>query len=192
MTALDLNIGYYTISISPARKEMTTIVTEFGKFIYNCLPMGMCALGDIFKAKVDELLRDIEGVKRYIDGILILSKDSFEKHIEYLRIIFGILHAVRLKVNAHKCSFGLKVIPYLVFVLTGEGIKSDPKKVKVIMNIGRPATTTEARALIGMVQYYRDMWPRRSYILAPLKEAASGPKGRKYYGMTYYNVSLKK
>ena len=58
-TALDLNMGYYTISISPASQDTTTIVTEFGKFIYNRLPMGMCASGDIFQAKVDELLSDI-------------------------------------------------------------------------------------------------------------------------------------
>ena len=47
------------------------------------------------------------------------------------------------------------------------------------MDIGRPATTTEAQALIGMVHYYIDMWPRRSHVLAPLTEAASGPKGIK-------------
>ena len=58
-TALDLNMGYYTIRISPASQNTTTIVTEFGKFRYNRLPMGMCASGDIFQAKVDELLSDI-------------------------------------------------------------------------------------------------------------------------------------
>ena len=47
------------------------------------------------------------------------------------------------------------------------------------MDLGQPDTTTEERALIGMVQYYRDMWPRRSHVLAPLTEAASSPKGRK-------------
>ena len=30
-----------------------------------------------------------------------------------------------------------------------------------------------------MVQYYIDMWPRQSHILAPLAEVSSGPKGRK-------------
>ena len=30
-----------------------------------------------------------------------------------------------------------------------------------------------------MFQYYMDMWPRRSYVLSLLKDAASGPKGRK-------------
>ena len=60
---------------------MTTFVTEFGKFIYNCLPMGVCDLGDIFQAKLDELLSDIEGVRTYINDIFVLIKDSFEEHI---------------------------------------------------------------------------------------------------------------
>ena len=59
VTALDLNTGYYTIRIFSASQDMTTIFTEFGKFRYNCLPMGMCASGDIFQAKVDEILSDI-------------------------------------------------------------------------------------------------------------------------------------
>ena len=42
-TVLYLNMEYYTIRISPAIQYMTTIVTEFGKFKYNFLPMGMCA-----------------------------------------------------------------------------------------------------------------------------------------------------
>ena len=34
--------------------------------------MGMCASGDMFQAKVDELPGDIQGVKTYIDGIFVL------------------------------------------------------------------------------------------------------------------------
>ena len=172
-------MGYYTISVSPASQDMTTIVTEFGKFRYNRLPMGMCASGDIFQAKVDRLLGDIKGVKTYIDDILVLSKDSFEKNIEQMIIKFGRLRAAGLKVNALKFSFGLKEIPYMGYVITREGIKTDPKKMQGIMDLGRPATSTEARALVGMVQYYRDMWPRQYHILAPLTEAASKTKGGK-------------
>ena len=46
------------------------------------------------------------------------------------------------------------------------------------MDPGQPATNTEAQALIGKVKYYMDMCARRSHILDPLTEAASGPKGR--------------
>ena len=55
---------------------MTTVVTGFGKWRYNCLLMGTCTLGDIFQEKVDKLIGYIEGVKTYIDDILVLSKDN--------------------------------------------------------------------------------------------------------------------
>ena len=47
-TALDLNMGYYTIPLAECSKDVTTIVTEFGKFRYTCLPMGMVVSGDTF------------------------------------------------------------------------------------------------------------------------------------------------
>ena len=42
------------------------------------------------------------------------------------------------------------------------------------MDMTHPTTSTEVRRLIGIVQYYRDLWPQRSHILAPLTEAAAG------------------
>ena len=112
---------------------MMTIVIEFGKFRYNRLPMGMCASGDIFQANAYELLGDIEFIKKYTDGILILSTDSFKNHIEQMRIIFGMLCTVGLKVNATKFSFGFKDIPYPGYVITREGIKPNPNTVQGIV-----------------------------------------------------------
>ena len=66
-----------------------------------------------------------------------------------------------LNMNAPKYSFGEKDIPYPGYEITMEVIKPDPKKVQGIIDIGLPTTTTEAQYLIGMLQYYSDMWPRR-------------------------------
>ena len=80
--------------------------------------MGMCASEDIFQAKLDELLGDTKGVRIYIDDILVLGKDCFEKHIiDQLRIIFGRMRDAGLKVNAPKCSFGLKYISYQGYII---------------------------------------------------------------------------
>ena len=93
-------------------------------------------MGYMFQAKVDNLLGDIESVKTYSDGILFLIKDRFENNIEQLRIIFGRLRPTGIKFNAPKCSFRLKEIPYLGYVITRKGIKRDPKKMPGIMELG--------------------------------------------------------
>ena len=39
-TTLDLNMGYYHIELSANSKELSTIVTQWGKYEYQRLPMG--------------------------------------------------------------------------------------------------------------------------------------------------------
>ena len=113
MTELDLNMGYYTIILYPGSQGMRTIVTEFGKFRYNKLPMGMCTSRYISQVRVGDLLDNIEGVENYIDYILVFNKDCFRNHVEQMRMIFVRLCAAGLKVDVSKCIFGIKDIPYL-------------------------------------------------------------------------------
>ena len=141
---LDINTLYYTINISPKSQYMMTIVTEFGKFGFIHLPMSMYYSGDIFKAKVDNMVCGIEAIKIYIDNIFVLIKDILSNHIKQLRIVFDILSDARLKVNAPKCSLGLKEIPYLGCLITQEGIKPYPRKEQGIMDPRRTTTMNEA------------------------------------------------
>ena len=76
-TELETNKKYYTIRIFPNSQDMPTIVTEFGRFNNNPLPTGMCASGDIFQEKIDEILSDIK-VVRHISMI----------YLSYARIAF--------------------------------------------------------------------------------------------------------
>ena len=132
---------------------MTTIITGFGKFRYNHIPTGMCASEDIFQAKLDKILSYNEAIKTYTDDILVLSEAILYKHIYQIRVIFSRLRVPVLKVCAPKCSFALNEIPYLGYVITREGIKTNTKKVLEIMDLGRPETMTEEQALIGVDQY---------------------------------------
>ena len=114
---------------------MITIVAEFGRFRYNRLLMGMYISKGIFQYKLYVLLCYIKIVKIYINNIMVISKDKFHKHIYQLRIIFASLFSAGLKLNAPTCSFVLKYIPYIVYIITWEGIQLDTNKVKGIMYI---------------------------------------------------------
>ncbi len=71
------------------------------------------------------------------------------------------LHDTGLKVNVAKSLFCAHEIEYLGYILTREGIKPQSKKVQVILVLNLPNNVEELRHLLGMVQYYRDMWTRR-------------------------------
>jgi hypothetical protein len=178
-TSLDLIMGYYHIPLSETSADMCTIVTEYGKYRYKQLLMGVSCSPDIFQAKIYELLGDIEGTKAYIDDILVIKKGTFYEHLVQLKEIFKRCLKTGLKLNAEKCCFGLNEIDYLGYIVTPTGIKPNPQKIKTIQALERPTTVTEVRRLIGMVQYYRDLWPKRSHILQPFTEVSSGRKGTK-------------
>ncbi len=47
-TALDLNMGYYTISLDPTASEMCSIIFPWGKYSYKRLIVGFGGSADIF------------------------------------------------------------------------------------------------------------------------------------------------
>ena len=79
----------------------------------------------------------------------------------------------RLKVNADKSFFGRTKCEYLGFWVTRDGVRPLVKKVTAIENIAPPKTQKQVRRFVGLINYYRDMWPRRVHILAPLTKLTS-------------------
>jgi len=61
-------------------------------------------------------------------------KGSLDDHLSKTRQVFIRLRHAGLKVNAAKCSFGATETEYLGYVLTRDGIKPQPKKVKAVLH----------------------------------------------------------
>ncbi len=172
-TALDLNMGYYHVRLDPDSRKLCTIILPFGKFEYQRLPQGLCNGPDVFQEKMMELFDDIDYVRAYIDDLLILTKSNYQDHLDKLRNIFQKLREAGLKVNVTKSYFARGELEYLGYWITRDGIKPMPKKIEAIQRIAEPKTKKELRSFIGVVNYYRDMWIRRSHVLAPLAALTS-------------------
>jgi hypothetical protein len=117
-----------------------------------------------------DLMEALEYVRAYIDDLLVITRGTLEDHLEKLREVLRRLREAGLKVNAAKSFFCTHEIEYLGYILTRGGIKPQQKKVQAILALNPPNNVKELRHFLGMVQYYRDMWVKRSVMLAPLSD----------------------
>jgi hypothetical protein len=156
-TALDLNMGYYTIRLYQDASKIYIIIFLWGKYSYKQLPMGIAGSPDIFQGKMLELVESLEYVQAYLDDLLCISRSSLEDHLKKLEDILRRLSNVGLEVNAEKLTFCALEIEYLGYILTKDGIKPQSNKVQVILTIQPPTGLKELQHFLGMVQYYRDL-----------------------------------
>jgi hypothetical protein len=172
-TAIDLSMGYYHIPLDEHSQKLCTTILPWGKYQYKRLPMGIVNSPDIFQSIMMEVVGDLDFARAYIDDILIISNGTFEDHMAKLDQVLARLEQAGFRANVRKCFFGEQEIEYLGYWLTRQGIQPQPKKVEAILRISPPKTKRQLRRFIGMVNFYRDMWKRRSHILAPLTSMVS-------------------
>ena len=73
--------------------------------------------------------RSFTGV--FFDDIIVYSR-SIEEHKEHLTQFFDELHAHKLYINGKKSEFFLQEIHYLGHIISKEGIRMNPEKLKII------------------------------------------------------------
>jgi hypothetical protein len=156
-TALDLNMGYYTIRFDPDASKICTIIFPWEKYSYKRLTMGVAGSPDIFQGKMSNLMDSLEYVRAYLDDLLCISQLSLEDHLEKLERVLRQFCDAGLKVNAAKLTFCTLEIEYLGYVFTRDGIKTQSNKVQAILAIKLPTGVRKLRHFLGMVQYYRDL-----------------------------------
>ncbi|WMV59336.1 hypothetical protein MTR67_052721, partial [Solanum verrucosum] len=102
----------------------------------------------VFKSYLDQF------VVVFIDDILIFSRSS-EDHDKHLWIILEILKEKELYAKLSKCEFWLDEVTFLGHVVSAEGVKVDPSKIKAVVEWRPPKSPTEVRSFLGLAGYYK-------------------------------------
>ncbi|UYV79770.1 K02A2.6-like [Cordylochernes scorpioides] len=151
-TKLDLKKGYWQIKVAPNSQRYFTFSTPWGRYMFLRVPFGIKTAPEIFQKIMADLLQDLEGTENSMDDILIHAPDPQTLEIR-TRAVLQRLKENGIKLNRDKCKFQLQEVQFLGHIVTTEGIKIDPEKVRAIGEIKSPSNKQELQRLLGMVQY---------------------------------------
>ena len=109
----------------------------------------------------------------YFDDMPIFSKGR-EENLQHLRKILEVLRREKLYANLKKCRFMQESLVFLGFVISADGVKMDPEKVRAILEWPSPRSITEVRSFHGLDTFYRMFICNSSTIVAPMIDFTKG------------------
>ena len=168
-STLDLKSGYWQVPMHPDSVEKTAFVCHRGLFNFRRMPFGCTNAPAVFQRLMNSVLADYIGksVMVYLDDIVVFSRTR-EEHDQHLVEVFTALQAHQLTIKLSKCNFGQKEVKLLGFIVSGQGIRSDPEKVSAIQDMAPPEDARAVRAFLGVTGYYRQCIPDYARIAHPL------------------------
>lgn len=164
---LDFRNAYNQLLLSENSQKLLAWSTHRGIYTVNRLPYGTKPACAIFQKIVEKTLQGLPGVVNFLDDILVTGR-SFEEHLRNLKAVFEKLYEAGFRLNKEKSKFFDSEVHYLGHVISSNGIKKDPNKIKSIVKAPRPSNVSEVRAFIGMVSYYGKFIENLSSLLSPL------------------------
>ena len=147
----------------------STFATPFGLYRDCRLPMGISESPDITTEKMHLVLDGIDNIEFYMDDIGVFS-GNWDDHLSLLSLVLTRLQNVGFTINPLKCEWAIQETNFLGHWLTPEGVKPWRKKIEAILRLQPPINVKQLHSFLRMVNYYCDMWPHRTHVLAPLTE----------------------
>jgi hypothetical protein len=90
----------------------------------------------------------------YLDDIIIYSRTR-EEYIGHVRKILAALQSRNLRCKLSKCEFGVSETVFLGFVISSQGLRLDPEKLKAVKDWLVPTTVKGVRGFLGFANFIR-------------------------------------
>ncbi len=88
----------------------------------------------------------------YLDDILIFSQNERD-HVQHVRRVLQRLLENRLFAKVEKCQFHARSVPFLGFILSPDGIRMDPTKLKAVADWPTPDSRRAVQRFLGFANF---------------------------------------
>ena len=156
---LDLIQGYHQVELEEEAKQKTAFIAPQcnpSQWEFNFMPFGLKGAPRTFQRMMDRLLHglDYRIAMAYLDDIIVYGATVDECLIN-LRLVFERVAQANLKLKPKKCSLFQRETLYLGHIISGDGVRCDPDKIKAVKEWKPPRNLRQVRSFVGLVNYYR-------------------------------------
>ena len=169
-STVDANSGFWQIAMNPDDISKTAFTTSrYGLWEWTVMPFGLTNAPATFQRNMDSILAGLKWwiCLVYIDDVLVYST-SFDLHLVDLELMLSAIQQFHVTLRLDKCKFFMTEIGFLGHIISKDGIKVDPSKIKAIVELPIPFDVSSVRSFIGMCSYYRRFIKDMATIAAPL------------------------
>src|SRR6266536_871725 len=156
-STVDMAWGFWGVPMEEDSKQYTAFVTPDGLYQWKVMPMGFTNSPAIFTRLMHMVLAGINWrfCLVYLDDVIMFSS-SFAEHLEHIEEVLSRIVQANLSLKGEKCQFVRTEVEYLGHLVSKEGIATDPRKVKTIVDMPVPMTKKDLRTFLGMSGYYSE------------------------------------
>ena len=86
-STLDVRSGYFNITIAEDSRQYTAFTTEYGKYEFLIVSLGIHVAPNYFTLMINETLKDLDFCFTYLDGIIIYLKTERD-HLDHIKQVF--------------------------------------------------------------------------------------------------------
>ena len=135
--------GFWQIELDDESSRLCTFNTPFGRYRFTRLLFGIKSAPEVFQRYISQMLEGIPGAQpiagadSIVDDILVWGTTG-QEHDERLRQVLERARDYNLKLNRKKSQVRKDEVTYIGHVISKEGVKPDPEKVRAIVEMKPP------------------------------------------------------
>jgi hypothetical protein len=166
---LDMASGYWQVAMNECDKPKTVFATHKGLYQFKVMPFGLRNSPATFERLMEVVLQNLQWERClvYLDDVIVFGR-TFDETLSNLITVFDRFREANLKLKPKKCVLFRNEASFLGHIVSKDGVKCDPEKIRSVQDWKIPENVTEVKSFLALASYCRQFIPDLATVASQL------------------------